>query len=41
MVKVDQNDFYGMYYDVNDDRIDERIAEVVDVNDYYEQYNGC
>ena len=34
--KVDQNNLYGMYYDVNGDRIDRGVSEVVDSNDYYE-----
>ena len=34
-MKVDQNDIYGMYYDVNGDRIDQRVIEMVDSNDYY------
>ena len=33
--KVDQNDFYGMYYDANGDRIDQRVSEVVDTNFNY------
>ena len=36
-MKVDQNDIYGMYYDVSGDRIDQRVGEVVDSNDYYGQ----
>ena len=36
-MKVDQNDIYGMYYDVNGDRIDQRVVEMVDSNDYYGQ----
>ena len=35
MMKVDQNEVYGTYYDVNGDQIDQRVGEVVDVNDYY------
>ena len=35
MVKVDQNDIYGMYYDANGDPTDQRVCEVVDTNFYY------
>ena len=34
-MKVDQNEFYGIYYDANGDRIDERVSELVDTNDHY------
>ena len=34
-MKVDQNDIYGLYYDVNGDPIDQRVGEVSDTNDYY------
>ena len=33
--KVDQNVLYGMYYDDNGHRIDQRVNEVVDTNDDY------
>ena len=40
-MKVDQNEIYGKYYDVNGDHIDQRISEVVDANDYYGQKRRC
>ena len=36
-MKVDQNDIYGMYYDVNGDHIDQSVVEMIDTNDYYGQ----
>ena len=34
LIKVDNNEgLYGMYYDVNNERLGE--AEIVDTNDYY------
>ena len=36
-MKVDQNPMYGMYYDANDDRIDQGVNEVIDTNPYYGQ----
>ena len=36
-MKLDQNPMYGMYYDDNDDRIDQGVNEVIDTNPYYGQ----
>ena len=34
-MKADINHVYGLYYHEDGERVDERVDEIIDTNDYY------